>query len=86
MGQVGCWVLFITTNSTLHGWRKVVYGALGNIVGLFCLALIAFMGLGFVISMGEIPVPLVANPKNPGRSYKQEYQQTERCCQEPQTI
>ena len=90
-------VLFITTNSTLHGWRKALYGALGNIVGLFCLGLIVVTGLGSVISMGKIPVSLdlsertfsdrlVANPKNPGRSYEQEHQQTERCCQEPQAI
>jgi len=34
-------VLFIMTNSTLHGWRKAAFAALGNIVGLFCLGIIA---------------------------------------------
>lgn len=47
-------VLFITTNSTLHGWRKAVYAALGNIVGLFCLGLIAVTGLGSVLQASEI--------------------------------
>ena len=47
-------VLFITTNSTLHGWRKAVYAALGNIVGLFCLGLIAVTGLGSVLNASEV--------------------------------
>lgn len=27
-------VLFIVTNASLHGWRKAVFAALGNIIGL----------------------------------------------------
>ncbi|MCP4342839.1 MAG: LysE family translocator [Desulfobulbaceae bacterium] len=47
-------VLFITTNSTMHGWRKAVFAALGNIVGLFCLGLIAITGLGSVLKASGI--------------------------------
>jgi len=32
-------VLFIMTNTTLHGWKKSVFAALGNIVGLFSMLL-----------------------------------------------
>ena len=47
-------VLFITTNSTLHGWRKAAFAALGNIVGLFCLGIIAITGLGTILKTSEI--------------------------------
>jgi len=47
-------VLFIMTNSTLHGWRKATFAALGNIIGLFCLGLLAVTGLGTVIKTSEI--------------------------------
>jgi len=47
-------VLFIMTNSTLHGWRKAAFAALGNIIGLFCLGLLAVTGLGTVIKTSEI--------------------------------
>lgn len=43
-------VLFIITNSTLHGWKKAIYAALGNIVGLFCLGIIAITGLGTILN------------------------------------
>jgi len=43
-------VLFIITNSTLHGWKKAIYAALGNIVGLFCLGIIAVTGLGTILN------------------------------------
>ena len=42
-------VLFIMTNSALHGWRKAIFAALGNIVGLFCLGIIAVTGLGAIL-------------------------------------
>jgi homoserine/homoserine lactone efflux protein len=47
-------VLFIMTNSTLHGWRKAVFAALGNIVGLFCLGIIAVTGLGTILKTSEV--------------------------------
>ncbi len=47
-------VLFTTTTATLHGWRKAVFAALGNIVGLFCLGIIAVTGLGTILSTSEI--------------------------------
>jgi homoserine/homoserine lactone efflux protein len=47
-------VLFIMTNSTLHGWRKAAFAALGNIVGLFCLGIIAVTGLGTILKTSEI--------------------------------
>ena len=47
-------VLFIMTNSTLYGWRKAAFAALGNIIGLFCLGLLAVTGLGTIIKTSEI--------------------------------
>ncbi len=47
-------VLFIMTNSTLHGWKKAIFAALGNIVGLFCLGIIAVTGLGTILNTSEI--------------------------------
>jgi len=47
-------VLFIITNSTLHGWRKAVFAAFGNIFGLFCLGIIAVTGLGTILKTSEI--------------------------------
>jgi threonine/homoserine/homoserine lactone efflux protein len=46
-------VLFIMTNSTLHGWRKATFAALGNIVGLFCLGVMAVAGLGTILKTSE---------------------------------
>jgi homoserine/homoserine lactone efflux protein len=43
-------VLFIITNSLLHGWKKATYAALGNIIGLFCLGIIAITGLGTILN------------------------------------
>ena len=47
-------VLFIITNATLHGWRKAVFAALGNIAGLLCLGIIAVTGLGTILNTSEI--------------------------------
>ncbi len=47
-------VLFIMTNATLHGWRKASFSALGNIVGLFCLGVIAVTGLGTILQTSEL--------------------------------
>ena len=47
-------VIFIMTNSTLHGWQKASFAALGNIVGLFCLGILAVTGLGTIIKTSEI--------------------------------
>ncbi len=52
-------VLFIMTNSTLHGWRKAAFAALGNIVGLFCLGVIAVTGLGTILQTSEIIFKLI---------------------------
>lgn len=43
-------VLFIITNSTLHGWEKAIYAAIGNIIGLFFLGIIAITGLGSILN------------------------------------
>jgi len=42
-------VLFIMTNSILHGWRKALFIALGNIIGLLCLGIVAIAGLGTIL-------------------------------------
>lgn len=47
-------VLFIVTNSTLHGWKKSVFAACGNIAGLFILAVIAITGLGTLLKASEM--------------------------------
>ena len=47
-------VLFIMTNATLHGWRKAIFAALGNITGLFCLGILAVTGLGTIIKTSEM--------------------------------
>lgn len=47
-------VLFIMTNSTLHGWRKSVFAAFGNIVGLFCIGILAVTGLGTILKTSVI--------------------------------
>ncbi len=46
--------LFVVTNSILHGRRKAVYSALGNITGLFFLGLIAITGLGALVKASEV--------------------------------
>ena len=52
-------VLFIVANSTLHGWRKATFSALGNIVGLFLLGATAVAGLGTVLETSEIAFNIV---------------------------
>lgn len=47
-------VLFIMTNATLHGWRKAVFAALGNITGLLCLGVVAITGLGALLKTSEM--------------------------------
>ena len=47
-------VLFIITKSTLYGWRKAVFAALGNILGLFCLGIVTVAGLGAILETSEI--------------------------------
>lgn len=43
-------ILFIITNSTLYGWKRATWSALGNIMGLFCLGIIAITGLGTILN------------------------------------
>ena len=43
-------VLFIVTNSALYGWKKTIYIALGNIVGLMLLGIVAISGLGTILN------------------------------------
>lgn len=52
-------VLFITTHSMMYGWRKTVFAAFGNIVGLFCLGIIAITGLGAVLKTSELVFSVV---------------------------
>ena len=47
-------VLFIMTQSTLHGWRKAAFSALGNIMGLFCMGILTVTGLGAILNTSEI--------------------------------
>ncbi|MCP3900247.1 MAG: LysE family translocator [Desulfobacteraceae bacterium] len=52
-------VLFIVTNSTLHGWKKAIFAAFGNIAGLFLLGLVAVTGLGAILQASEILFTIV---------------------------
>ena len=52
-------VLFIMTNTTLHGWKKAIFAALGNIVGLFSMGVIAVTGLGALLNTSEFVFNLV---------------------------
>nr|WP_319395454.1 LysE family translocator [uncultured Desulfobacter sp.] len=59
-------VLFITTNSLLYGWKKTIFAALGNIIGLFCLGVIAITGLGAILKMSVLVYGII---KYLGASY-----------------
>ncbi len=59
-------VLFIVTNSALHGWKKAVFAALGNILGLFCLGVLAIAGLGTILKASE---PVFEMIKYAGAAY-----------------
>lgn len=52
-------VLFIMTNTTLYGWRKAIFAALGNIVGLLVMGIIAVTGLGALLNTSELVFNLV---------------------------
>ncbi|MDX2479345.1 MAG: LysE family translocator [Desulfuromusa sp.] len=52
-------VLFIMTNTTLYGWRKSIFAALGTVVGLFSLGVSAVTGLGALLSTSELIFNLV---------------------------
>jgi len=52
-------VLFITTNSLLYGWKKTIFAALGNIIGLFCLGVIAITGLGAILKMSALVYSII---------------------------
>jgi homoserine/homoserine lactone efflux protein len=46
-------VFYVMTTSILHGWKKALYAALGNITGLFCLGVLAVTGLGAIIQTSQ---------------------------------
>jgi len=52
-------VLFIITNSTLYGWRKATFAALGNISGLLFLGIISITGLGTILSKSQLIFPII---------------------------
>ena len=52
-------VLFIMTNTTLHGLRKAVFAALGNISGLLLMGTVAVTGLGALLNTSEIAFSLI---------------------------
>lgn len=47
-------VVFIVTNSLLHGWKKASFAALGNICGLIFLGIISVTGLGSLLNTSQI--------------------------------
>ncbi len=52
-------VLYITTTSALHGWKKSIFAALGNITGLLGLGIIAVTGLGTLLSASAIAFNII---------------------------
>jgi len=52
-------VLYIMTNTTLHGWNKAMFAALGNIFGLLILGLVAVAGLGALLTTSTLIFDLV---------------------------
>ncbi|MEA3544311.1 MAG: LysE family translocator [Thermodesulfobacteriota bacterium] len=52
-------VVFIMTNTTLHGRKKALFAALGNIVGLLIMGIIAITGLGALLNTSELVFNLV---------------------------
>ncbi len=52
-------VLFAMTSATLHGLRKAVFAALGNITGLLLMGLAAMTGLGALLSASEQAFDLI---------------------------
>ena len=58
-GTPGPAVLFIMTNATRYGWQKAIFIALGNIIGLFSLGIIAVTGLGALLETSELAFSVV---------------------------
>jgi threonine/homoserine/homoserine lactone efflux protein len=52
-------VLFIMTNATLHGWQKALFIALGNVLGLLSLGVVAVTGLGALLQASEVAFGIV---------------------------
>lgn len=52
-------VLFIMTNTTLHGRYVAVFSALGNISGLLLMGIVAVTGLGALLSASQAAFDLV---------------------------
>ncbi len=52
-------VLFIMTNATLHGWQKALFIALGNVLGLLSLGIVAVTGLGALLEASEVAFGVV---------------------------
>ncbi len=46
-------VLFIVTSTTLHGIRKSLFAAFGNIAGLFVIGVLTMSGLGTLLKTSE---------------------------------
>lgn len=59
-------ILFAVTTAINHGWKKALFAASGNIIGLFCLGTIAITGLG---SLLDVSVLLYSIVKYLGAAY-----------------
>lgn len=46
-------VLFIVTNSTVYGWRKSIFAAIGNVIGLLLLGMLSITGLGTILTNSQ---------------------------------
>jgi len=51
--------LFVMTNTTLYGWKKAIFAALGNIIGLLAMGIVSVTGLGALLNTSEFVFNLV---------------------------
>lgn len=52
-------VIFIMTKSSLFGWKKAIFAAIGNIAGLLFLGIISISGLGAILKTSQIIFDIV---------------------------
>lgn len=52
-------ILLSLKNSASYGARSVAYSALGNVIGVFCLSSLAFLGLGALLNSSALLFTIV---------------------------
>ncbi len=59
-------VIFIVTNSTVYGWRKSIFAAIGNVIGLLIIGVLSITGLGTILTNSQ---SIFATIKYAGAAY-----------------